>query len=229
MVQFSLITKAQSRKLQRLIIIGMKKVTFIALMLALVLAGFWTASPMSADAQSALAASISLPANGSSFKVGDDINFHGMATGGTAPYSYVWNFGDGIQRFGQTPSISYSAAGTKTVTLTVNDWNDVSATTSITLNITGSSSEDELVISNIRVTNITQTGVTILWDTNLPANSRVIYDTVSHPDISGASAPNYGYAASTSTTDNDPKVTSHSVTLSGLNPGTRYYFRVISE
>lgn len=212
----------------------MKKVTFIALALSFVLTGFWAVSPMIVGAQSAtavvpLTANITTPANGASFTVGQIINFNASAAGGKAPYAYVWNFSDGIQRFGQTPAISYSAAGTKTVALTVTDFEGRTANKSITLNITGSGSTDDLEISNIRVTNITQTGVTILWDTNLPANSRVIYDTVSHPDISGASAPNYGYAASTPTTDNDPKVTSHSVTLSGLNPGTRYYFRVISE
>ncbi|MFA6275089.1 MAG: fibronectin type III domain-containing protein, partial [Candidatus Paceibacterota bacterium] len=122
-----------------------------------------------------------------------------------------------------------NATGTKTVTLTVNDWKDVSANTSITLGIVDSETTTELKISNIQVTNITQTGATILWETNLPANSRVVYDIISHSDISNASAPNYGYALSTSTTDNSPKVTSHSVSLSGLNPGTRYYFRVISE
>ena len=212
----------------------MKKATFIALALTLVLTGFWAVSPMIAGAQgattvAALVANITSPANGASIAVGRVISFNASATGGTAPYAYVWNFSDGIERFGQTPAISYSAAGTKTVTLTVTDFEGRTANKSITLNITGSGSADDLEITNIRVTNITQTGVTILWDTNLPANSRVIYDTVSHSDISGASAPNYGYAASTPTTDNDPKVTSHSVTLSGLNPGTRYYFRVISE
>ncbi|MFA5022853.1 MAG: fibronectin type III domain-containing protein, partial [Candidatus Paceibacterota bacterium] len=58
--------------------------------------------------------------------------------------------------------------------------------------------------------------------------SRVIYDTTSHPDISGQVAPNFGYAASTQEADLN-KVTSHSVNITGLNPGTKYYFRVLSQ
>ena len=64
--------------------------------------------------------------------------------------------------------------------------------------------------------------------TDHPANSRVIYDTVSHPDISGASWPNFGYNYSSDERDNNPKVVQHSVTLTGLSPNTKYYFRVLS-
>ena len=68
---------------------------------------------------------------------------------------------------------------------------------------------------------------TITWTTDKLSSSRVIYDTVSH-DSSG-SAPNYGYAFSTATYNESPKVTSHSVTITGLGSGTLYYYRVISE
>jgi len=69
---------------------------------------------------------------------------------------------------------------------------------------------------------------TITWFTNKPATSRVVWDTVSHPDLELGSAPNYGYAASTPTTDTDPKVTYHTVVIEGLDSGTTYYFRPIS-
>ncbi|MEA1929638.1 MAG: PKD domain-containing protein [Patescibacteria group bacterium] len=85
------------------------------------------------------------------------------------------------------------------------------------------------VISNIRVTDITQTGATIRWDTDKPANSRVIYDTVSHSDISGESEPNFGYAFSSETLNEDPLVTEHAVTLTGLTADTQYFFRVLSR
>ncbi|MDP3918167.1 MAG: fibronectin type III domain-containing protein, partial [Candidatus Woesebacteria bacterium] len=68
---------------------------------------------------------------------------------------------------------------------------------------------------------------TITWTTDKLSTSRVIYDIVSH-DSSG-SAPNYGYAYSTGTYNESPKVTSHSVTITGLNSNTLYYYRVISE
>lgn len=49
------------------------------------------------------------------------VNFTGSATGGTAPYSYSWNFGDGATSTAQNPSHTYSAAGSFTATLTVTD------------------------------------------------------------------------------------------------------------
>ncbi len=66
---------------------------------------------------------------------------------------------------------------------------------------------------------------TVNWFTNLPATSRVIYDTVSHSTL--GSPPNYGYAYST---DEDPtKVTFHTVTITGLIPETTYYWRAVSH
>ena len=48
--------------------------------------------------------------------------FTGSATGGTAPYIYSWNFGDGSQASTtQDPSHAYATAGTYTATLTVTD------------------------------------------------------------------------------------------------------------
>ncbi|MEK7472866.1 MAG: fibronectin type III domain-containing protein [Patescibacteria group bacterium] len=68
---------------------------------------------------------------------------------------------------------------------------------------------------------------TITWTTDKLSSSRVIYDTVSHDSL--GSAPNYGYAFSTATYNESSKVTSHSVTITGLGSGTLYYYRVISE
>jgi PKD repeat protein len=48
--------------------------------------------------------------------------FAGSAIGGTPPYSYSWDFGDGSPAvFGPTPCHTYSATGTYTVTMTVTD------------------------------------------------------------------------------------------------------------
>src|SRR5579859_3826037 len=49
------------------------------------------------------------------------VSFTGSASGGTAPYSYSWNFGDGSTSTTQNPSHTYSSAGTYTATLTVTD------------------------------------------------------------------------------------------------------------
>lgn len=173
--------------------------------------------------------SVTSPANNATYNVGQSINFAGTATGGTAPYSFVWTFGDSTTAFGENYSKSYSTAGTKTVRLTASDHNAVEGETTITLNIVAGTSTDALAISNIRVTDITQTSAVIRWTTNRAADSRVIYDTVSHPDISGATGPNFGYNVSTPTTDTSPKVTEHAVTVSGLTANTQYFFRVISQ
>ena len=68
--------------------------------------------------------------------------------------------------------------------------------------------------------------ITITWNTTDPATSRVIYDAASHPVL--GSAPDYGYANSTPESDLG-KVTSHSVTLTGLSAGTTYYYRMVSK
>ena len=82
------------------------------------------------------------------------------------------------------------------------------------------------VLSSETVTTVTTNSITVTWTTNQVATSRIVYDTVSH---SLGSAPNYGYAFSTAETDTSPEVTSHSVTITGLNAGTQYFFRTISH
>jgi phosphodiesterase/alkaline phosphatase D-like protein len=70
------------------------------------------------------------------------------------------------------------------------------------------------IISSIIVSGISQTGVNMSWNTDIPANSQVEYGTTT----------SYG-----STTTLDPaQVTSHSASISGLNANTLYHFRVLS-
>lgn len=49
------------------------------------------------------------------------VAFSASATGGTAPYTYSWNFGDGNMATGANPSHTYATAGSYTITLTTTD------------------------------------------------------------------------------------------------------------
>jgi len=53
--------------------------------------------------------------------VGEAIQFHGFAQGGTPPYTWEWDFGDGGTSNEQNPTHVYSRAGTYVVILTVTD------------------------------------------------------------------------------------------------------------
>jgi len=63
------------------------------------------------------------------------VTFTASATGGTQPYSYNWDFGDGFTSNGQSVSHSYLLPGTYTVTLTVDDANGATVSTSQTVTV----------------------------------------------------------------------------------------------
>ena len=178
--------------------------------------------------------SITAPADNVEVAVNQSIVFNGEATGGEAgTYAFNWTWGDGTQTSsannnGQTAvNKAYDTIGAKTVLLRTTDINGDTGTDTITVNVVNATTT-ALAISNVRVTDITQSSAIVRWTTNKEATSRVIYDTTSHTDISGASAPNYSYANSTATSDESPKVTEHAVTVNGLSANTQYFFRVIS-
>jgi PKD repeat protein len=50
-----------------------------------------------------------------------DVTFDCDAVGGEAPFSYVWDFGDGMQASGDQPRHTYTVAGTYTATCQVTD------------------------------------------------------------------------------------------------------------
>ncbi len=68
-------------------------------------------------------------------------------------------------------------------------------------------------IDNLQITNVTETSVTITWETDEEADSAVNYGL----------QPNYGIVRIPETDR-----TEHSVTLDGLEAGRTYYFRVVS-
>ncbi len=66
------------------------------------------------------------------------VGFTGTATGGSPPYSYSWNFGDGSTSTTQNPSHTYTAAGTYTATLTVTDSSTPAKTATSGVTVTAS-------------------------------------------------------------------------------------------
>lgn len=76
------------------------------------------------------------------------------------------------------------------------------------------STDGSLNISNVESSSLTNSGAAITWTTDNASDSRVDYGT----DAS------YGWAASSSS-----KVTSHSITLTGLSPNTTYHYKVTSK
>ena len=189
------------------------------------------AVPAFAVAQSALVASIDAPADTETFEVGENITFTGSATGGdNTSYNFGWDF-DGEDQVGlQETTYSFETTGTKTITLTVNDLDLNEDTDEITVEIVEATQEALQIFDiEVRPEDITKNSAIVRWKTNTPATSRVIYDTVSHPTIDVENGgPDFGYANSTIISDEDPMVTEHAVTVTGLDADTQYYFRVIS-
>ncbi len=92
----------------------------------------------------------------------------------------------------------------------------------------GGGSISELIIFNEQDLNEDTSTVDITWQTNHFSSSRVIYSSEDEPhEFNYSNPPNYGYAHST--IDDLNPVTFHQVSLTGLIPGTTYYYRVISH
>lgn len=148
------------------------------------------------------------------------------------PLTYSVNWGDTAPHFwsfwGQQPVIvfvqtttfthSYANPGTYTITFTVRDDHNNVVTSTVTVNVTGTTVTDVTppVLSSI----VSAPGVstsTITWTTNENATSKVYFGTTSPVNLSTAQSVGDGSLVST-----------HSVTLTGLNATTTYYFVVSS-
>jgi hypothetical protein len=72
-----------------------------------------------------------------------------------------------------------------------------------------------------------ENSATIVWDTNKDANSRLVFGAYNESHNYDSALPNYGYANANIL--DVTEVGAHSMTLSGLLPGTTYYVRSISK
>ncbi len=68
-------------------------------------------------------------------EIDEEIQFIGFATGGTEPYTWEWDFGDGATADVQNPKHAYTEAGIFNVTLTVTDAESTIATDTTTATI----------------------------------------------------------------------------------------------
>jgi PKD repeat protein len=63
------------------------------------------------------------------------VAFSGTAAGGTAPYTYAWNFGDGQTSTSQNPSHTYTTAGLYVAALTVTDSTRTTAVSTLNVSV----------------------------------------------------------------------------------------------
>jgi len=102
-------------------------------------------------------------------ETGSPIQFTGSATGGTPPYSWAWEFGDGATSTQQNPTHTYTTAGLYTVTLTVTDSASATADDETTANIT-QAKEPNIVIESIAG----GTAVKVIVTNNGTANATMV-------------------------------------------------------
>jgi PKD repeat protein len=86
----------------------------------------------------------------SEFSAGETILFTCVAAGGQSPYSFNWDFGDGITSYAMNPVHVYENAGTYTVALTVTDALGSSKTATKTVEIAPTGGITEVEITDVR-------------------------------------------------------------------------------
>ena len=100
-------------------------------------------------------------------QVRESVSFNALASGGTPPYSFAWNFGDGTTSIGNTTTHAYSNAGTYAITLTVTDANSKFASVIHTLTVGAVLSGAPIVAvwshdcGSFNITNVSCPGVTL--------------------------------------------------------------------
>lgn len=84
--------------------------------------------------------------------------------GGSFPYIYEWNFGDGLTGTKYTETITYTDPGEKTVTLKVTDQNGLTAQAEKKITVADKQSVPQLSKPAVTIKNISYNFVTVGWD-----------------------------------------------------------------
>lgn len=136
-----------------------------------------------------------------------DGTLRGTVTTGSN-FNYTWSL---------NPTTLSLAAGSHTVHAVAVDNADNTATSNtVSFTVPAPADTTPPTISSISSGSISQTGATITWTTNEPADSQVEYGTTT------------SYGTSVPTTPSGTR-TSHSISLTGLSPNTTYNYRVKSR
>jgi len=96
--------------------------------------------------QSALTVGISFTP--SSPLTGQAVTFTGTASGGTAPYTFSWTFGDGAIGTGNPATHTYTTSGSYTATLSVTDSKGATGAASTAVTVTGTPPPSVIVASD---------------------------------------------------------------------------------
>lgn len=159
--------------------------------------------------------SISSPSNSANYNTGQTVSVSANASASQGVREVVFTLGSMSSTDNSSP---YSAdfgttgmsAGSYTLTAKAYDNNGVSAQNSITININASSHSQ----SNISSSGITSNSATISFNTSVATTAQIRYGT-DPSSLSGSKKDSYNS-------------TSHSIQLTGLSSGTKYYFQVVT-
>ncbi|HEV2166827.1 MAG TPA: PKD domain-containing protein [Thermoplasmata archaeon] len=96
---------------------------------------------------------------------GSDLVFRAVASGGSTPVAFSWDFGDGSKAVGSEPDHMYETAGTFTVTVWANDSSGGDAERSFSVAVTGGSTSASIfpVVEAASAAAIVAAGVYLAW------------------------------------------------------------------